>query len=79
MGGFVSRVTQAVTGYEEPKVQQVQQQAVKQEPKGPVTAAVDDYTTRKLASNRRGRRALILKSKTGVDENVTLGTKTLLG
>ena len=78
MGGFVSRVTQAVTGYEEPKVRQVQQQAVKQEPKGPVSAVVDQYTARKLASNRRGRRALILKSTTGVDENVTLGKRALL-
>ena len=42
MGGFVSRVTQAVTGYEEPKVQQVQQQAVKQEPKGPVSAEASE-------------------------------------
>ena len=79
MGGFVATVTKAVTGYEEPKVQQVQQQAVKEEPKGPVSAEVDDYTIRKLASNRRGRNALILKSKTGSSEDVTLGTKALLG
>ena len=78
MGGFVSRVTQAVTGYEEPQVQQVQQQAVRQEPRGPVTAEDDQYSARKLASNRRGRNALILKSTTGSSEDVTLGKKALL-
>jgi len=78
MGGFVSRAVEKVTGYEEPKVQQVQQQAVKQEPKGPVSSEVDKYTARKLATNRRGRNALILKSTTGVSEDITLGKKALL-
>ena len=72
MGGFVKKVT----GYEEPP-RQAQREAVKQEPKGPTRAEMDDQT--RIGINRRGRRALILKSKTGVDENVTLGTKTLLG
>ena len=78
MGGFKRIITHAV-GMDEPVIQQVQQQAVKEEPKGPVSAEVDDYTIRKLASNRRGRNAMILKSKTGSSEDVTLGSKALLG
>ena len=34
---------------------------------------------RKLATDRRGRRATILTSTKGVDEDITLGRKTLLG
>ena len=79
MGGFVETVTQKVTGYEPPQVQQVQQQAVRQEPKGPTTAEVDDLTKKRLATNRRGRRATMLTSTKGVDEDITLGSKTLLG
>ena len=77
MGGF-TRIIQHAVGMEDPVIRQVQQDAVRQEPKGPVSTAVDDYPIRQLASNRRGRRALILKSTTGVDENVTLGKKALL-
>ena len=72
MGGFVSKII----GYEEPP-RQAQRQAVKQEPKGPTRAEMEDKT--RIGINRRGRRALILKSTTGVDENLTLGRKTLLG
>ena len=77
MGGFVSSVSKKLTGYEKPQVQQIQREAVRQEPAGPTRAEMADKT--RLASNRRGRRALILKSTTGVDENLTLGRKTLLG
>ena len=76
MGGFKSIITRAV-GMDEPIIRQVQQDAVRQEPAGPTRAEMADKT--RLASNRRGRRALILKSTTGVDENLTLGRKTLLG
>ncbi len=74
MGGFVGDLI----GYEEPKQQQqqVQQQAVKEEPTGPTKAQMADK--RKLSGNRRGRNAMILKSKTGSSEDVTLGNKALL-
>ena len=72
MGGIIKKAI----GYEEPP-QQAQREAVKQEPKGPTRAEMEDKT--RIGINRRGRRALILKSKTGVDENVTLATKSLLG
>ncbi len=51
MGGFVADII----GYEEPKQQkqQVQQQAVKDEPTGPTKAQMADK--RKLSGNRRGR------------------------
>ena len=78
MGGFVAKAAQKLTGQEPP--QQVQQQAVRQEPKGPTAAEIDDLTTKqRLATNRRGRRATMLTSTKGVDEDITLGSKTLLG
>jgi len=75
MGGFISKAAQELTGYEEP--QQAQREAVKQEPKGPTRAEMDDRS--KIGIKRRGRRATILTSTKGVDEDLTLGTKTLLG
>jgi len=81
MGGFVAKAAQKLTGQEPPRqAQQVQQQAVRQEPKGPTAAEIDDLTTKqRLATNRRGRRATMLTSTKGVDEDITLGSKTLLG
>ena len=74
MGGFVSKI------FSPPKPPaQVQKAAVKAAPKGPTVAEVDDFTKRKLATDRRGRRATILTSTKGVDEDITLGKKTLLG
>jgi hypothetical protein len=72
MGGFVKKAI----GYEEPP-QQVQREAVKQEPRGPTKAEMDDK--KRVGISRRGRRATILTSTKGVDEDLTLGTKTLLG
>ena len=78
MGGFVAKAASKLTGQEPP--QQVQQQAVRQEPKGPTAAEIDDLTTKqRLATNRRGRRATMLTSTKGVDEDIKLGSKTLLG
>ena len=80
MGGFVSKVAEKVTRQEPPRqAQQVQKQAVEQAPKGPTAAEVDDFTKRKLATNRRGRRATILTSTKGVDEDLALASKSLLG
>ena len=74
MGGFVAKI------FSSPKPPvQVQKAAVKAAPKGPTVAEVDDFTKRKLATDRRGRRATILTSTKGVDEDITLGKKTLLG
>ena len=79
MGGFVARVVAPLVKKPRPVAPQVQKAAVRAAPKGPTVAEVDDYTIRKLASDRRGRRATILTSTKGVDEDITLGKKTLLG
>jgi len=79
MGGFVAKVAAPIVRKPRPVAPQVQQAAVRVAPKGPTVAEVDDFSKRKLATNRRGRRALILTSSKGVDENITLGKKTLLG
>ena len=75
MGGFVKSFTR-----EEPPRQQqqeVQREAVKEEPKGPTRAEMDDDVRRGI--KRRGRRATILTSLEDVDQDLTLGQKTLLG
>ena len=77
MGGFVAKVVAPLV--KKPVAPQVQQAAVKAAPKGPTVAEVDDFSKRKLATDRRGRRATILTSTKGVDEDITLGKKTLLG
>ena len=79
MGGFVARVVAPIVKQPRPVAPQIQKAAVRAAPKGPTVAEVDDFSKRKLATNRRGRRALILTSTKGVDENITLGKKTLLG
>ena len=79
MGGFIARVAAPIIAKPRPVAPQVQKAAVRAAPKGPTVAEVDDSSQRRLATNRRGRRALILTSTKGVDENITLGTKTLLG
>ena len=71
MGGFIGKIT----GQEPP--QQAQREAVKQEPKGPTRAEMDQ--SRRVDVARRGRRATILTSTKNVDQDLTLGTKTLLG
>ena len=77
MGGFVAKIAAPLV--KKPVAPQVQRTAVKAAPKGPTVAEVDDFSKRKLASDRRGRRATILTSTKGVDEDITLGKKTLLG
>ena len=79
MGGFIARVAAPIIAKPKPVAPQVQKAAVRAAPRGPTVAEVDDFQSVKLATNRRGRRALILTSTKGVDENITLGTKTLLG
>jgi|TARA_Y100000294_G_scaffold23865_1_gene20313 hypothetical protein len=73
MGGFVEKLTGQ--DYEPP--QQAQRQAVREEPKGPTRAEMDQ--SRRIDVARRGRRATLLTSTKNVDQDLTLGTKTLLG
>ena len=58
-----------------PVAPRVQKEAVKAAPTGPTVAEMDQGKIRR----GRGRRATILTSSKGVDEDLTLGYKTLLG
>ena len=67
MGGFIRQIT---------KKEEPQREAVKEEPKGPTRAEMEQDLRRGI--KRRGRRATILTSTKGVEEDLTLGTRTLL-
>ena len=58
-----------------PIAPRVQKEAVKAAPTGPTVAEMDQGQIRR----GRGRRATILTSSQGYDEEVTLGRKSLLG
>ena len=58
-----------------PVAPRVQKEAVKAAPTGPTVAEMDQGQIRR----GRGRRATILTSSQGYDEELTLGRKTLLG
>ena len=68
MGGFIRQIT---------KKEEPQREAVKEEPKGPTRVEMEQDQRRGI--KRRGRRATILTSTKGIDEDLTLGTRTLLG
>ena len=72
MGGFVARI---VKPKPRPIAPRVQKAAVKAAPAGPTVAEMDQGKIRR----GRGRRATILTSSQGYDEELTLGRKTLLG
>ena len=74
MGGFVQRI---VAPKPPPVAPQIQKAAVKAAPAGPTAAEIAQNQRRGI--KRKGRRATILTSSQGVDEDLTLGTKTLLG
>ena len=74
MGGFVQRITAPKPP---PVAPQIQKEAVKSAPAGPTSAEMAQDQRRGI--KRRGRRATMLTSSQGVDEELTLGTKTLLG
>jgi len=79
MGGFVARVVAPKPrSVEQPKVIS-QIDAVKPAgvPAGPTKIEMIDR--RRAGINRRGRSATILTSVTGASDELTLGTKTLLG
>ena len=71
MGGF----SPAKIFKPKPVAPRVQKEAVKAAPTGPTVAEMDQGKIRR----GRGRRATILTSSKGVDEDLTLGYKTLLG
>ena len=71
MGGF----SPAKIFKPKPVAPRVQKEAVKAAPTGPTVAEMDQGQIRR----GRGRRATILTSSQGYDEEVTLGRKTLLG
>ena len=58
-----------------PVAPRVQKEAVQAAPTGPTVAEMDQGKIRR----GRGRRATILTSAQGYDEDVTLGRKSLLG
>ena len=58
-----------------PVAPRVQKEAVQAAPTGPTVAEMDQGKIRR----GRGRRATILTSTKGVDEDLTLGRKSLLG
>ena len=58
-----------------PVAPRVQKEAVQAAPTGPTVAEMDQGQIRR----GRGRRATILTSAQGYDEELTLGRKTLLG
>jgi len=58
-----------------PVAPRVQKEAVQAAPTGPTVAEMDQGQIRR----GRGRRATILTSTKGIDEELTLGRKSLLG
>ena len=58
-----------------PVAPRIQKEAVQVAPTGPTVAEMDQSQIRR----GRGRRATILTSAQGYDEDVTLGRKSLLG
>ena len=71
MGGF----SPAKIFKPKPVAPRVQKEAVQAVPTGPTVAEMDQGQIRR----GRGRRATILTSSQGYDEELTLGRKTLLG
>ena len=70
MGGFVARIVKP-----KPVAPAIQRTAVKAAPAGPTIAEMPQGQIRR----GRGRKATILTSSKGVNEDLTLGRKTLLG
>jgi len=77
MGGFVRKYIQR-----KPKVrQELQQAAVKQAPKGPTKAEMEEERIKKasLANKRRGRKATMLTGSSGLEDQIALSKKSMLG
>ena len=79
MGGFTpAPIRRIIAPKPKPVAPKIQQEAVAVAPKGPTVAELPQEKKR-AAVGRRGRRATILTSAQGIDEDLTLGYKTLLG
>ena len=77
MGGFVRKYIQR-----KPKIfQQTQQAVVKQAPKGPTAAEMEEERIKKasLANKRRGRKATMLTGSSGLEDQIALSKKSMLG
>ena len=85
MGGVFKKPVQ--TAQQMDVVKEVSKPATTPQPVTPTTAevsqseatAADGTGAMSRKAKRKGRSATILTSSTGVDESVTLGTKSLLG
>jgi hypothetical protein len=77
MGGFVRKYIQR-----KPKIfEQLQKTAVKQAPKGPTAAEMEEERIKKasLANKRRGRKATMLTGSSGLEDQIALSKKSMLG
>ena len=81
MGGFGKKAVETFTGMGAVKAAAPQVEAPKPQPiSSPTTAEVEQgETSRLLKAKRRGRSMTILTSPSGVSDQTTLSTKTLLG
>ena len=79
MGGFVRRIIQQVAPQPEPPAYSapIQKQAVEKATDGPTDIEIAEQDA--LKKKRRGRRATMLTGATGLEDEQTLATKTLLG
>ena len=78
MGGFTPAPIRRIIAPKPKPAPRVQQEAVAVAPKGPTVAELPQ-DKRRSQVGRRGRKATILTSSTGVSDELTLGYKTLLG
>ena len=79
MGGFVRSFFKP-----KPKPQPIQQAAVKAAPKGPTKAELEMENEEKvkqasLANKRRGRKATMLTGSSGLEDQIALSKKSMLG
>ena len=76
MGGFVRKYIQR-----KPKIFEQQKTAVKQAPKGPTAAEMEEERIKKasLANKRRGRKATMLTGSSGLEDQIALSKKSMLG
>tara|TARA_B100001059_G_C17633790_1_gene475774 strand:+ start:366 stop:596 length:231 start_codon:yes stop_codon:yes gene_type:complete len=76
MGGFVRKL------FKKKSVQkQLQKTAVKEAPKGPTKAEMEEERIKKasLANKRRGRKATMLTGSSGLEDQTYLSKKSMLG
>jgi len=76
MGGFVRKLLKKKSVQ-----QQLQQTAVKEAPKGPTKAEMEEERIKKasLANKRRGRKATMLTGSSGLEDQTYLSKKSMLG